>query len=160
MPGEVFFQFQHIDVVVSVLIGIANGQIPHPKVSKALSDGPIAVSTTVIFEDGDVAGFTGRSALVIGLERVVLLINDDVNGVVAGEFTHFYLLNVGELIPIGVSALITSDPDVLSLVEDAVSVVVENRHAVGAVGRNGQVVVPITIKVANGDVRGVAVCGV
>ena len=151
---------KHEDVVVSVLVGVADGHVPHPKVSKPLADGPITVVATAVLNDGDVAGFTSRCALVIGLERVVLLIDDDVNGVVAGEFTHFHLLNVGKLVPVCISALVTSNPDVLAVVEVAKAVVVEDGHRVGAVRGNSHVVVAVAVKVANGDVHGVTIGGV
>ena len=158
LAGQVFFQFKDEDVIVAVLVSVANLHVPHPKVRVALTDGPVAVAATVVFDDGDVAGFTSWSTLVVGLERVVLLVNHDVDGAVAGELTHFHLLNVSKFIPVCVSALISGDPDVLSLVEVSIAVVVENRHAVRTVGRHSKVVVPIAVKIANGEVRRVAVC--
>ena len=158
LARQVFFQFKDVDVIVAVLVGISNFHIPHPKVRVALTDGPVAVAAAIVLNDGDVAWFTSWCTLVVGLERVVLLVNHDVDGAVAGEFTHFHLLNVGELIPVCVSALISGDPDVLSLVEVSIAVVVENRHAVRTVGCHSKVVMPITVEIANGEVRRITVC--
>ena len=59
LASDVLFQFEHVDVVVTVLVRIANSHVPHPKVGKPGSDGPISVVTSVVFDDGDVTGFTG-----------------------------------------------------------------------------------------------------
>ena len=98
--------------------------------------------------------------MVVGLERVVLLVNDDVNGVVAREFTHFHLLDVSVLVPVCVSALVARHPNVLAFVEVAVSVVVQNRHGVGSVGCNRKVVVAVAIEITDCEVRRIAVSGV
>ena len=87
---------------------------------------------------------------------VVLLVNDNVNGVVSGEFTDFHLLDVGILVPVCISALIARHPNVLALVEIAISVVVEDGHGVCSVGRNRQIVVAVAVEIANGEVGRVA----
>ena len=125
-----------------------------------LADGPVSVVTSAVLDDGNVAGLTGRCTLVVGLERVVLLIDDDVRGIVASEFTDFDLFNVGKLVPVSVSALVSSDPDILPLVEVALSIVVQDRHGVGSVRGDGHVVVAITIEIADGDIHGITVGGV
>ena len=127
---------------------------------KALANGPISVVATAVFDDGDVAGFTSWSALVVGFERIVLLINDDVNGRIASKLTHFDHFDVSELVPVGVSALIACNPNVFTLVEVPKSVVVEDGHGVCAVGRNGHVVVAVAIEIANGDIHRIAIRGV
>ena len=157
LSSDVLFQFQNEDVIVAVLVSISNGHVPDPKVSETGPNGPISVVAPSVFNDGDVAGFASRRACVVGLERVVLLVNDNVNGVVSGEFTDFHLLDVGILVPVCISALIARHPDVLALVEIAISVVVENGHGVCSVGRNRQIIVAIAVEIANGKVRWVAV---
>ena len=79
LTGQVFFQFKDKDVIVAVLVSVADLHVPHPKVRVALADGPVAVAATVVFNDGDVAGFTSWSTLVVGLERVFHLVKNDVN---------------------------------------------------------------------------------
>ena len=160
LSSDVLFQFQNEDVIVAVLVSISYGQVPHPKVSETGPNGPISVVASSVFNDGDVAGFASRRACVVGLERVVLLVNDNVNGVVSGEFTDFHLLDVGILVPVCISALIARHPNVLALVEIAISVVVEDGHGVCSVGRNRQIVVAVAVKIANGEVGRVTVCRV
>ena len=157
---EVAQKVENVNVVVPVLVGVAHGHVPHPEVSKSFANGPVPVAAATVFKDGDVARLTGWCTGIVGLERVVLLINDDIDSVVAGEFTHFHLLNVGELVPVRITALVAGDPDVLSLVEVAKAVVVENGHRVCAVRCHGHVVVAVTVEITDGDVHGVAVGGV
>ena len=157
LSSEVLFQFQNEDVIVSVLVSISHGHVPNPKVSETGPNGPISVVASIVLNDGDVARFTGRCTCVVGFERVVLLIDDDVNGIVSGEFTDFDLLNIRILVPVCISALVARYPDVLALVEIAVSVVVEDGHGVCSVGRNRQIIVAIAVEIANGKVRRVAV---
>ena len=85
------------------------------------------------------------------------MVNDNVNGVVSGEFTDFHLLDIRILVPVCISALIARHPDVLALVEIAISVVVKNGHCVCSVGRNRQIIVAVAVEIANGKVRWVAV---
>ena len=146
-------QVENVDVVVAVLIGVPDGHVPHPEVSVPLTNGPVSVVTTAVFDDGNVARFTCGCALIVGLERVVFLVNNDVNGVVAGEFAHFHLLNVGEFVPVRIPALVASDPDVLAVVEVTKAVVVENRQRVRAVRGDRHVVVPVTVKVTDSDIH-------
>ena len=127
---------------------------------KALANAPISVVATAVFDDGDVAGFTSRSALVVGLERVVLLVDDDVNGRIAREFTHFHELNIGKLVPVCISALVAGHPNVLAFVEVAKTVVVEDGHRVRTVRGDGHVVVTVAIEIANGDIHRIAIRGV
>ena len=156
MSGDVLFKFQDIDVVVTVLVGVADGHVPDPKVSETSTDGPVSVVASVVFDDGDVTGFACWQVLVVGLERVVLLVNDDVNGVVTREFPDFNLFDVGLIVPVCVSALVASYPNVLAFVEVAVSVVVEDGHGVRPIGCNRHIVVAVAVKVPDGDVHGVA----
>ena len=128
LRGDVSEQVEHVDVIVSVLVCIADGHVPHPKVGKPLADVPVPVVATAVFDDGHVTWLASGCALVVGLEGVVLLVDDDVNGVVAGELAHFHLLNVRKLVPIRIAALVASHPDVLAFVEITVPVVVEDGH--------------------------------
>ncbi len=160
LRGDVAQKVEHEDVVVAVLVGVTDGHVPHPKVGKPFADGPVSVAASTVLDDGDVAGFAGWCALVVGLERVVLLIDDDVNGRVAREFTHFHLLNVGKLVPVCIATLVASYPNVLAFVEIAKAVVVEDGHGVRTVRGDSHVVVAIAVEIADGDVHGVAVGGV
>ena len=160
LRGEVCQQIKDVDVVVSVLVCITDGEIPSPKVSEPCSNGPVTVGTSTVFEDRDVAGFASGLALVVGLEGVVFLIDDNVNCTVAGEFADFDKLDVRKLVPVGVAALVAGHPDVLTVVEVAQAVVVQDGHAVCSVRGNRHVVVTVAIEIADGDVHGVAVGGV
>ena len=152
LSGDVLFQFENVDVIVAVLVSIADGHVPHPEVSETGADGPFSVVASCVFNDGDVAGFAGRCACVVGLERVVLLVDDNVNGVVSSEFTDFHLLDVGILVPVCISALIARHPNILALVKIAASVVVEDGHGVCTVGRNRQIVVAVAVEIPDSEV--------
>ena len=127
---------------------------------KSLTDGPISIVAASVFNDGDVSRFTRWCALVVGLEGVVFLINDDIDGVVAGEFTHFHLLNVRKLVPVCVATLVASHPNVLTVIEITQTVVVQDGHGVRPVRGNSHVVVAVAVEIANSDVHRVAVCGI
>ena len=160
LRGDVAQKVEHEDVVVAVLVGVTDGHVPHPKVGKPFADGPVSVAATTVLDDGDVARLTSGCTLVVGLEGVVLLIDDDVNGRIAREFTHFHLLNIGKLVPVCVAALVASYPNVLAFVEVAKAIVVEDGHGMRPVRSDGHVVVAIAVEITNGDVHGVAVGGV
>ena len=123
-----------------------------------LADGETAA--TVVLDDGEVAGLAGQVASIVPLEWVVALVDDNVKVRVTIELTDLDELNVGELVPVGVSAGVACDPDVGAVPEVAVPVVPQDGNRVGAVGRDGKVVVTVAVKVANRDVLWVASSGV
>ena len=84
------------------------------------------------------------------------MIDGDVEVRVSVEFTDFDELNVGELVPVGVSAGVTRDPHVGAVPEIAVPVVPEDADGVGTVGGDGKVVETVAVKIADGDVLRVA----
>ena len=139
------------------MIGVTDGHVPHPKVSKPFANAPVSVGTSTVFDDGHVTRFTCWCTLVVGFEGVVLLVDHDVNGVVAGELTHFHQLDVGKLVPVCVAALVAGNPDVLTFVEVPLTVVVEDGHGVRSVGGDSHVVETIAVEIANGDIHGVTV---
>ena len=157
LARQILFQFKNKDVVIAVLVCIANGEVPNPEVSKALTDREILVVASTVLDDSNVARLSSGGALIVGLERVVLLIDDNVRGVVAGEFTNFDEFYIGKFVPVCISALITSHPNVLSFTEIAVSVVPQNSHGMGSVRGDGQIVVAVAVEIANGDVGWVTV---
>ena len=157
LASDVGFQFKDVNVVVAVLVGVTDGHVPHPEVGETLADGPVLVVAAIVFNDGQVAGFTGRCTCVVGLERVVLLVNRNVRSVVAGEFTDFDLFDVSKLVPVSVAAGVASDPDVLSLTEIAVAVVPEDGDAVRAVRGDGHVVGTVAVEVTDGDIGRITV---
>ena len=160
LAGEVFLQFKDEDVVVAVLIGVADGHVPYPKVREALANRPIFVVAAVVLDDGDVAWLSCGGALVVLFEGVVFLVNDNVWCVVIGEFPDFDLFDVGKFVPIGIPAGIAGHPNVLSLTEITRSIVPKNAQRVRALGCNCHVVVAVAVEVGNGDVHRVAVGGV
>jgi len=62
LRGEVCQQIKDVDVVVSVLVCITDGEVPSPKVSEPFSNGPVTIGTSTVLEDRDVAGFASGLA--------------------------------------------------------------------------------------------------
>ena len=89
-------------VVIAVVVEVADLDVPTVEVRVPLADAE--TPSAVVFDDGEVARLAGRVARVVLLKRVIALINDDVKVGVAGEFTDLDELDVGEFVPIGVSA--------------------------------------------------------
>ena len=66
------------------MVGVTNREVPCPKVSESLPNGPCVVVASSVLDDGDVTGFSSRGAIVVGLERVVSLEDDNVICTIAG----------------------------------------------------------------------------
>ena len=145
-------------VVGAVVVEVTDLDVPGVEVGVTLAHREAA--GTVVLNDGEVAGLAGRIARIVLLERVVALIDGNIKIRIAVEFADLDELDVGELVPVGVAAGVTGDPHVCAVPEIAVSVVPQDGDGVGAVGGNGEVVVPVAVKVTDRDVLRIASGGV
>ena len=146
-----------VDVISARLVCISNSHVPNPKVSETLSNAPIFLATSAVFNDGDVAWLACWLTLVVGLERIVLLIDDNVRGAISGEFTDLNLFYICEGIPVCIPALVARDPYVLALAEVTVAVIPKNTQGVGSFSCDSKIVVSVTVEITNGDIRRVTV---
>ncbi|CAI8321556.1 MAG: Uncharacterised protein [Candidatus Poseidoniaceae archaeon] len=105
------------------MVDVTNGEIPRPKVRVSLTDGERVAVTAIVLENGQVSWFTSWRTVVVCLEWVVSLENGDIWCAVAVKFSDFEELNVGELIPLGVSRGVLGDPNVVALGEVSCTIV-------------------------------------
>ena len=94
LGGKIAEQVKNVDIVVSVLVCIANGEVPSPEVSESFANAPCFLAASAVFDDGDVPRLSSRVTGIIGPEWIVALENHDVVGSVPSEFTDLDELNI------------------------------------------------------------------
>jgi hypothetical protein len=116
---------------------------------ETFADTPSFLVTATVLNDSYVTWLSCWSTVIVGLERIVSLIDDNVNCRIAREFPYFYELDIRKFIPVCISAGVLRNPNVLTFGENTVAIIPKNADGVCSVCCNSDIFVPVAIKITN-----------
>ena len=128
--------------------------------SKPCPNRPSLFVTTAVFNDSHVTRFACWRAIFVSFERVVSLENYDVVNAIVGKVANFDKLYIGKFIPICITVLVCSHPNILALGKISITIVPQNGDSMSTICCNCNIIVIITIEITNSNIMWVTIGGI